>query len=101
MLITCMAIVVNICLNYVFIFGHFGAPALGAPGAAIATLIARSMEAAAIILVIYLGKSPIAGHIREMFGYSKEFLRQFARTTVPVIANEFTWGCLLYTSRCV
>ena len=91
-LITCMAIVVNICLNYVFIFGHFGAPALGAPGAAIATLTARSLEAAAIILVIYLGKSPIAGHIREMFGYSKEFLRQFARTTVPVIANEFTWG---------
>lgn len=71
---------------------HFGAPALGAPGAAIATLTARSLEAAAIILVIYLGKSPIAGHIREMFGYSKEFLRQFARTTVPVIANEFTWG---------
>lgn len=43
-LITCMAIVVNICLNYVFIFGHFGAPALGAPGAAIATLTARSLE---------------------------------------------------------
>ncbi len=50
------------------------------------------MEAAAIILVIYLGKSPIADISGKLFGYSKEFLRQFARTTVPVIANEFTWG---------
>ena len=31
---------VNIVTNYVFIFGHFGAPALGATGAAVGTVVA-------------------------------------------------------------
>mgnify|MGYP005754921779 FL=1 len=30
--ISCMALVVNVCLNYVFIFGHFGFPAMGVRG---------------------------------------------------------------------
>jgi MATE family multidrug resistance protein len=33
----------NILLNYVLIFGHFGAPALGIRGAAISTVIARTI----------------------------------------------------------
>lgn len=90
--VTCMAIVINIVLNYTLIFGHFGAPALGARGAAMATLTARMAEASVMLLVVYAGKSPIAGRIREMFGYTREFLAQFVRTTAPVIANEFTWG---------
>lgn len=34
-------VMVNIVMNYILIFGHFGAPALGLAGAGIATLIAR------------------------------------------------------------
>ncbi len=41
MIITLMANVINIALNYVLIFGNFGFPALGLDGAGIATLIAR------------------------------------------------------------
>lgn len=90
--ISCMAIMINIALNYIFIFGHFGAPVMGAPGAALATLTARIVECAATIGVVYKTRSPIACRIREMFGYSRAFLRQFYQTTSPVIANEFIWG---------
>ena len=38
---TLVANVVNVLLNYSFIFGHFGAPALGVVGAAIGTLASR------------------------------------------------------------
>ena len=38
---TLVANVVNVVLNYCFIFGHFGAPALGVVGAAIGTLASR------------------------------------------------------------
>ncbi|MGL5434299.1 MAG: MATE family efflux transporter [Lachnospiraceae bacterium] len=90
--ISCITIMINIILNYILIFGHFGAPAMGAPGAALATLTARMAESAATIAVVYGTKSPIACRIREMFGYSRAFLKQFYLTTSPVIANEFIWG---------
>ncbi len=43
MLITLFVNVLNIVLNWVLIFGHFGLPAMGAMGAGIATLISRSV----------------------------------------------------------
>ena len=85
-------IFINIFFNYTFIYGNFGAPAMGAAGAALATLMARLAEALSIILVVYLGKAPVAARFKEMFGYSREFLVQFFSTTSPVIANEFIWG---------
>ena len=90
--ISCVAILVNIVFNYTLIYGKFGAPALGVVGAAIATLIARVVEVILIILVVYLGKTPLACRLKELFGYSGEFLRQFFRTATPVICNEFVWG---------
>lgn len=90
--ISSCTIFINIFFNYTFIYGNFGAPAMGAAGAALATLMARLAEALSIILVVYLGKAPVAARFREMFGYSREFLVQFFSTTSPVIANEFIWG---------
>ena len=43
--ISCITIAVNIVFNYILIYGKFGAPALGGVGAAIATLIARIVDA--------------------------------------------------------
>ncbi len=39
----------NVALNWVFIYGHLGAPALGLDGAAVATLIARLATLAAML----------------------------------------------------
>ena len=43
--------ILNTLLNYILIFGNFGAPALGVAGAALATLLARMSEF--VICVIY------------------------------------------------
>lgn len=91
-IISCVAIVVNILFNYILIFGKFGAPAMGVVGAGLATLIARIVEVVLILCVVYLGKTPLACRMKELFGYSKEFLCQFFRTAAPVIGNEFIWG---------
>ena len=54
--ITIAAILVNVVLNYTFIYGHFGFEALGVRGAAIATVIARLVEVISILLVVYISK---------------------------------------------
>lgn len=91
-MVSCMTILVNITLNYVLIFGHFGVPAMGVVGAAIATLAARVLECLVVLAITYGSRSPIAGRFRELFGYSSAFIRQFLATASPVIANEFMWG---------
>ena len=44
MIIFAVSMCTNVFLNWVFIFGNLGAPALGVEGAAIATLISRVVE---------------------------------------------------------
>ncbi len=90
--ISCIAIGTNILFNYILIFGKFGAPAMGVVGAAWATLIARVVEVVLVLCVVYIGRTPLACRLRELFGYSKGFLAQFLRTAAPVICNEFIWG---------
>ena len=53
------AIVVNIILNYILIFGKFTFPALGVVGAAIATVVARIFEFLLTIILINLKNSPL------------------------------------------
>lgn len=92
LIITGSALVVNIFFNYMLIFGKFGAPTLGVQGAAIATTIARIFEMIIMLSIVYLKKGPAAAKIKEMFGYSKEFVVKYFKTTTPVIANELMWG---------
>ena len=48
-----LAILVNAFGNYVLVFGHFGAPAMGLEGSALATVITSLMTLAAYLGVIY------------------------------------------------
>jgi len=52
-----LSLVANIFLNYVLMFGHFGAPALGVVGCGYASAI--TMWLIMITLVIYMKKSPV------------------------------------------
>ncbi len=56
MWITIASNILNIFLNYIFIFGHCGFEAMGATGAGLATLLARGMQAAAIIAFFFLSR---------------------------------------------
>ena len=105
-LTSCMAIVINIVLNFLLIFpartvAIGGEPShtvfiwgagMGVAGAALATLTARVAETLVLLSVVYWRKFPIACSPKAMFGYTGAFLKQFISTCTPVIANEFMWG---------
>lgn len=90
--VTLISIIVKIILNYALIFGHFGIPALGVQGEAIATLIARTIECTLILSIVYLEKGPAAAKLKELLDFNLSFIKLFFGTVSPVILNEFMWG---------
>ncbi|MCQ2402054.1 MAG: MATE family efflux transporter [Lachnospiraceae bacterium] len=87
-----ISVTINIFLNYTLIFGHFGAPALGVRGAALATIIARAVELSALIFYAFVKNRELRGRLSDFIGWEKSFLKSFVRNSVPVIANELFWG---------
>ncbi|MBR6224345.1 MAG: MATE family efflux transporter [Firmicutes bacterium] len=87
-----VAVGLNIFLNWVLIFGKFGAPAMGVTGAATATLISRIFEAIMTFSYVYIfsKEHPLKARIREM-KYDKELFQRVMRTALPVIFNELLW----------
>lgn len=87
-----VALVVNISLNYILIFGHFGAPAMGVRGAAIASVCARALEF--LVLCIYLLKieKKLGFRLKHLLAKSQGIGRHFIRYSSPVLANEALWA---------
>ncbi|MFL0164424.1 MATE family efflux transporter [Candidatus Clostridium helianthi] len=90
--ITVFSICIKVMLNYTLIFGHFGVPALGVQGEAIATIIARTIECTCILAIVYYEKGPAAAKFKELISFNKNFAKLYASTVSPVIINEFMWG---------
>ena len=85
------SMLLNTGLNYVLIFGHFGAPALGVTGAAAATLISRIAEFA-ITAVYALRCRRVPLRPRALLRPGRAILRSFVKYATPVLVNDALWG---------
>lgn len=92
MVISAIALVCNAFLNYVFIFGKLGSPEMGVLGAALATVIARVIEAGLLIIYVYAGKGVLAASLRDLTDVTYDFVKRSYRTIFPVILNDICWG---------
>ena len=90
---------VNIVLNWVFIFGKFGVPAMGVAGAALATMIARLIEMVFIVSVVYFTKNKVAAKLNELFNFGFNLVGVYFKTSWSVIINElvFSVGSAAYS----
>lgn len=88
------AVFVNFALNYILIFGHFGAPEMGVDGAAVATVISRFAELIIVALFVHLNKKEalfIVGAYRSMRVPIK-LVKQIIVKGMPLMVNETLWS---------
>lgn len=88
------AVLVNLTLNYILIFGNFGAPALGVRGAAIATVISRFAELAIVAVYTHLHSAKnqfIIGAYRSL-RIPRSLVWQIMLRGLPLMLNETLWA---------
>ena len=90
-----VAVVTNVVLNYLLIFGNFGFPKLGVEGAAMATVISRFVQTGIVVLWSHLNSRKL-GFIKGIYRTLKVPKKLAGRITIkgliPLTANECLWS---------
>ncbi len=89
--VSSIAVVINIILNALFIFGLFNIPKMEAEGAALATVIARIIELL-LALIIFKGSKCLKYNVLNIFKLDFKLEKEFFKVSKNLILNEFIWG---------
>ena len=74
----------NTVLNYIFIFGKLGCPAMGVAGAALATSIARVLQVAVDAGFVFSKRRNLfCGSWRSYFGWKPELMKRIIKNATP------------------
>lgn len=107
MIASVISIVVNLIGNYLLIFGSFGFPKMGVAGAALATVIARYVEAIYLLVHTYR-RSERFQFLHGAFSSLRvplDLCKRIAITGTPLLINETFWSIgmamisMCYSSR--
>ena len=93
----------NLILNYILIFGHCGAPAMGVAGAAIATVISRYLEMAIVVVWTHSHKVkfPFIGGLYRSLRIPGNLMKQMMTKVAPLILNEALWStAITFQNQC-
>lgn len=90
--VTIGALFVNLFFNYALIFGHFGFPALGVQGAAVATILARIAELAIVWLYTFKVQKAIQLHPRDLCRSPFSLWRDYRKFGLPVALGDSQWS---------
>lgn len=82
----------NIFLNWVFIYGNLGAPAMGVKGAALASVCASVINVSFSLIECKVVKYPFVFNVKKHFKWVKEKTAEFFRKCFPISCNEVAMG---------
>jgi len=94
MIASTSAVLVNLVFNYILIFGHFGAPAMGVRGAALATALSRYVELVIVVGWTHLhpDRNPFARDVYRKFHISGNLMKRILIKGTPLMLNEAMWA---------
>lgn len=97
--VSVLTLVVNCSINYCLIEGHFGAPEMGAQGAAIGTLVARAVETVIIIIYVMAVDKKLCIKLKEYFRINKTLCVDFVKVgwSVALVSTMFGVSTALQT----
>ena len=87
---TC-AVILNIILNAILIFGLFGLPRMDSKGAALATTIARTVELA-LCLILSEKRDYVRPDMKRLLHRRRELSADFTRQCIPLLGGGLLWG---------
>lgn len=87
-----MTLVVNCGINYVLIYGRFGAPEMGVVGAAVGTLTARILETCVVLWYVLRRQKILEVDPRDVFRCNSALTRRYLIKTAPMVAFQGAWG---------
>lgn len=87
-----MTLIINCSINGILIYGHFGAPRMGAAGAAVGTLTARIAEICVLITYISKKQSWIGIRIQDYLQADWKFGRKYYKVVCPLLVIQGLWG---------
>ncbi|MFW5888951.1 MAG: MATE family efflux transporter [Bacillota bacterium] len=90
--ISVIAILFNVILNYLLIFGNYGFPKLGVEGAAYATLISRTLEFLFILSLLIKKGQAFNTSLFKLFKIDGLLLKMIIITAIPLVINEFLFS---------
>lgn len=91
-IISASTLCINICLNYILIYGHFGAPALGVRGAAIATLVSRTVELLVVIWFLKFREHTLRLNWRKLLFIDTSYIKDYIHVSLPMLVTQTMWG---------
>ncbi len=95
--ISFIGVSLNIILNYILIFGHFGFPAMGLKGAAYATLISCAVETIIIFIIFFFKNSAFTTKLSSFKNlFNKEDVFKLLKLSMPIAINGLTWAGGVY-----
>lgn len=83
---------VNILLNYMLIYGKFGAPEMGIRGAALATLVSRAIEFIVVAVYILFIDKKLTMKLRDLFIADIQMFKDYFKTGLPLMMSSVSWG---------
>ncbi|MBR6513342.1 MAG: MATE family efflux transporter [Clostridia bacterium] len=86
------ALITNLILNYIMIFGKLGCPQMGVKGAAYATLIARGLELTVICIYVFCIDRKVRLKPTQLLPFDTALFKTYFKTGAPVFFSGVLWG---------
>lgn len=96
-----VALILNISLNWIFIFGHLGAPAMGVAGAALATDISRVVEFAVVLTFVLRFDKNLRMKLSDFLRFDGDLFRDLVKYGTPLLLGQIVWIINKFSMRVI